>query len=69
MVLQNFIVLGWIPGTQVQITFQIWMQLIAILVATLVGLYIIHRRSSISIAILNVYVRRAVREQQLSLSF
>ncbi len=46
--MQNFIVLGLVPGTQIQLTFTFWMVVSALFAATLFIVCILSRLSSIS---------------------
>lgn len=66
--MQNFIVLGWVPGTHIQITFQLWIQLVIIILTGRAGISAIHHHRGIAIFILGLYVRRIIRERELTLS-
>lgn len=65
MTFQNFIVLGLIPGTHVQITFQLWSQVMAMLITIFAGIYVLRHHKRLTILILGLYVRHAVKGQQL----
>lgn len=45
--MQNFIVLGLVPGTQIQLTFTFWMIVSALFVTTLLSVFILARLDSI----------------------
>jgi hypothetical protein len=66
--MQNFIVLGWIPGTHIQITFQLWMQLVVVLLAISLVVYVVRHRRALLVSFLSLYVRRIIRDSQLTLS-
>jgi|GEM_PF-4091813 len=55
MTFQDFVVLGIIPGTQVQITFQLWLQALALIVTLLLARAAWHRQRQIGAAIFSLY--------------
>ena len=63
--MQNFLVLGYIPGTQIQITFGLWLQFVAtiLLVSALYRAY--RHRRGLAVFILSLYVRHIIKDQQL----
>lgn len=61
--MQNFLVLGYIPGTDIQISFTVW--LTAILLGAAVWLAI-RERDSLRAAVLAWYVARLIKHHQLA---
>jgi len=61
----NFIVLGYVPGTHIQITFALWLRIAEVL-AVLVILYSIHHAHLIRNWLIAKSFERAIRRQQLA---
>lgn len=61
--MQNFLVLGYVPGTDFQINFTMWLS--AIMLGTLVWVAL-HEKHTIRAVILAWYVARLIKHHQLA---
>jgi hypothetical protein len=63
--MQNFIVLGYIPGTQIQINFTGWLVITASLVCMSLIINLLHRHRAIARGFAKIYQWFDVQDQQL----
>ena len=62
--MQNFIVLGLIPGTQIQINFGLWLVLAGGFIGIALLRIALRYRRTLSIIVLSFYMQRALHERQ-----
>ena len=63
VLVQNFIVLGMVPGTQVQISFSDWLLFLA---STLLAILLARSRRDIQAWLLSKYISRLVKHSRLA---
>ena len=68
MEMQNFIVLGWIPGTHIQITFQLWMLVIEYLLGIVLAYKLIRRRDAFNRLLVTLYIRYILTRRKVSIT-